>query len=272
MAIFGASILLSAPFMDAYSYATQLRINEVELNPVGPISGNQWIEIYNPTNVLIDISGYLVKGSKLGRTVAVPSGFVVEPNGYTIVSFHTRVFDEKGDSIVLLTRDAVEVDRTPTLTDEFDDDRTWQRFPNGIKTGNVSDWHFRDSTFGRSNGIPVARPNFTLSDPTFIDPQGNGMNSFLQGRVIGVRAEIMNAFQEERSFTYIIRVKNGEDHTVFIGWVEDLIILPNRTLTPSIFFLAETKGEYKVDVFVWRSLATPDPLTPTKTAMVRVAG
>lgn len=53
MAIFGASILLSAPFMDAYSYATQLRINEVELNPVGPISGNQWIEIYNPTNVLM---------------------------------------------------------------------------------------------------------------------------------------------------------------------------------------------------------------------------
>jgi len=36
--------------------ATYIIINEVEMNPVGSDSGNEWVELYNPTNVTVDIS------------------------------------------------------------------------------------------------------------------------------------------------------------------------------------------------------------------------
>ncbi len=270
--IFAISVLISIPIMQAHSQVLLIKINEVELNPPGTISGNQWIELYNPGNVLLDLSGFLVKGTDLGRTIPVHKGLVIEPNGYLVVPFETRPFDENGDSLVLLTPDSVEIDRTPFLIDLDDDDRTWQRFPNGIDTGNMTDWHFRNSTFSITNGLPVARQNFTLSDPTFIDQQGNKVGSFVQGQMVGVKSEILNRFDNERSFVYIIQVKDEEGFPLFIGWIEDIIILPNRAIKPTFFFLAETMGEYTVEVFVWRSMTLPEPLTPPKQGLVRVAG
>jgi hypothetical protein len=266
------SFLLCAPLLQVYAQVLLLRINEIELNPSGPIPGNQWIELYNPTDSLMDLSGFLVKSTKLGRTIQLSPGLVIEPDGYLIIPFDTRVFDERGESIVLLTKDSVEITRTHTLADEQNDDRTWQRFPNGIDTGRESDWHFRNSTFGVTNGFPVHRPNFTSSEPIFVDQQGNRVNSVVQGQLIGIRSEIVNQFEDERSFAYIIQVKDAEGFTAFIAWVEDLVILPNRTIKPTIFFHATGRGEYTVDVFIWRSMALTEPLTPPKQGLIRVAG
>lgn len=270
--ILAVSVLISVPFMHAYSQVTMLKVNELEMNPPGPIAGNQWIEIYNPTDVLIDLSGFLIKSTQLQRTHQVSQGIVVEPNGYVIIRFHDRFFNENGDAALLLTRDSVEIDRTPIFSDMENDDRTWQRFPNAIDTGDISDWAFRNATFGISNGFPAQRPNFTLSDPIPIDQDGNRVGSFVQGQMVGVRSEIVNLFDDERSFAYIIQVKDGDGYPLFIGWVEDLIILPNKMLKPSIFFNAESSGEYTVDVFVWRSMAIAEPLTPPKHGIIRIAG
>lgn len=266
------SILIGVPFMQAFSQVALLKINEMEFNPPGQVAGNQWIELYNPGNVLLDISGFLIKSAHLGRTIQIPSGFVMEPKGFLVIPFQSRVFDEQGDSIVLLTADSVEINRTPALSDVSDDDRTWQRFPNGIDTGNMTDWNFRNSTFGITNGFPVARPNFTSSDPIFVDQQGNKVASFVQGQMVGVKTEIINKFTDERSFAYIVQIKNDQGFPVFLAWVEDIIILPNKSIKPTLFFLADTKGEYTVDVFVWRSMTLTDPLTPPAHGLVRVAG
>jgi hypothetical protein len=259
--------------MDAYSQAALLKINELELDPPGPqTAGGQWIEIYNPGNTLLDISGFLIKGIKSGRTLAIASGIVIEPNGYLVIPFEARVFEERAESIVLLSPDSVEINRTPTLSDESNDDRTWQRFPNGIDTGNMTDWSFRNATFAVTNGFPVFRPNFTLSNPLFVDSQGNRVDSFVAGQMVGVQSEIINRFADERTFAYIVQVKDEEGIPVFIAWVENLVLLPNRTIKPTIFFLAEARGEFTVDVFIWRSMTLPDPLTPPTHGLIRVAG
>jgi len=271
--LFLLAIVISIPFMDAYSQAALLKINELELDPPGPqTAGGQWIEIYNPGNTLLDISGFLIKGIKSGRTLAIASGIVIEPNGYLVIPFESRVFEERAESIVLLSPDSVEINRTPTLSDESDDDRTWQRFPNGIDTGNMTDWSFRNATFAVTNGFPVFRPNFTLSNPSFVDSQGNRVDSFVAGQMVGVQAEIINRFADERTFAYIVQVKDEEGIPIFIAWVENLVLLPNRTIKPTIFFLAEARGEFTVDVFIWRSMTLPDPLTPPTHGLIRVAG
>jgi len=266
------SILVSVPIFEAYSVTQTLKINEAEYNPPGPVANNQWIELYSTDQNLLDIGGWLVKSTKLGKTFSIPDGFVILPNDYLAIPFNSVMFDLENESVVLLTPDSVEVDRTPQLSDTKDDDRTWQRFPNGVDTNTPADWAFRNSTHGASNGFPVARQNFTLSLPIFVDQQGNKVESFTSGQMAGVKSEIVNLFTQERTFAYIIQIKNEEGFTVFISWVEDLTILPNRTIKPAVFWFAEEKGNFLVEVFVWRSLSIPDPLTSPQSGLLRIAG
>lgn len=265
------SILVSMPAL-VYSATQTLIINEIEYNPGGPISNNQWIELYSTDQNLIDIGGWLVKSTKLGKTFSIPAGFVILPNDYLVIPFNSVMFDPANESVVLLTPDAVEVDRTPELSDTSDDDRTWQRFPNGVDTDMLTDWAFRNSTHGASNGFPTVVQNFTLSTPIFVDQQGNKVEAFTTGQMVGVKAEIINRFAQERTFAYIVKISDEEGFPVFISWVEDLIILPNRTIKPAIFWYAEEGGNYFVEIFVWRSLNIPEVLTPAQSGLLRVAG
>ncbi|MFQ5920440.1 MAG: lamin tail domain-containing protein [Nitrososphaerales archaeon] len=266
------SIVASLPVMEAYSATQALKINEVEVNPAGTVSGNQWLEVHNRSGELLNIGGWLVKSTNVGKTFSIPEGFVIPPNDYLVVPFNSVMFSTDNDSIVLLTADSVEVDRTPVLTDADGDDRTWQRFPNGVDTDSESDWVFKNSTIGRSNGLPAVRLNFTLSVPIFIDQLGNKVEAFSAGQMAGIKSEIVNRFGEERSFAYIVQIKDEEGFTVFLSWVEDLTILPNRTIKPAIFWLAEERGSLLVETFIWRSLNSPEVLTPSQSGLLRIAG
>jgi hypothetical protein len=266
------SIIVNAPIFEAFSVTETVKINEMEYNPPGPASDNQWIEIYNMEQDLLDVGGWLVKSTKLGKTFTIPAGFVILPNDYLVIPFHSTMFALEHESAVLLTQDAVEVDRTPDLSDTGDDDNTWQRFPNGVDTGALLDWAFRNSTHGISNGFPVPKQNFTLSIPIFVDQQGNKVESFTSGQMAGVKAEIVNQFAQERTFAYIVKITNEEGFPVFISWVEDLAILPNRTIKPTIFWYAEERGNFLVEIFVWRSLNIPEVLTPAQSGLLRIAG
>ena len=266
------SMLVSVPIFEAYSAAQTLKINEVEYNPLGPIANNQWIELHSTDQNLLDLSGWLVKSTKLGKTFSIPDGFVILPNDYLVIPFNSVMFDPQNESVVLLTSDAVEIDRTPEFSDTADDGQTWQRFPNGVDTDTPTDWAFRNGTHGASNGFPRVIQNFTLSTPIFVDQQGNKVESFRAGQMAGVKSEIVNQFAEERTFAYIVKISDEDGFPVFISWVEDLVILPNRTIKPAIFWYAEGKGNFFVEIFVWRSLNIPEPLTPAQSGLLRIAG
>ncbi len=266
------SALVSMPIFDAYSAAQMIRINEIEYNPPGPDDGRQWLELYNQEQNLLDLGGWLIKSTKNGRTFSVPDGFVILPNEYLVIPFGSTMFDLASESAVLLTSDSVEVDRTPEMNDAADDDLTWQRFPNGIDTDTPADWQFRNSTHGATNGFPVQRQNFTLSTPIFVDMKGDKVASVTAGQMAGVKSEIINQFSTERTFAYIVQISDEDGFTVFLSWVEDLIILPNKTIKPAVFWLPEEQGNFLVEVFVWRSMAIPDPLVSPESDVLRVAG
>lgn len=270
--LFIISAMLLVPYQQSYGRIQNLKINEIEINPPGPVAHKQWIEIYNMGEDLLNISGWLLKSTKLGKTFPIPPGYVIRGHDYVIVPLPSVTLGQENESIVLLTQDSVEVDRTPTFSDIFDDDRTWQRFPNGVDTNTETDWLFTNSTHGKSNGVPVVKQNFRMSTPLFVDQVGNNVQSFISGKMAGVRSEIINEFNEERSFTYIIKITDENDVTVFLSWVEELIIPTNRVIKPTIFWLAQAQGVFKVETFVWRSFALPEPLTPQQAGLLRVAG
>ncbi|HID90346.1 TPA: hypothetical protein EYP44_00095, partial [Candidatus Bathyarchaeota archaeon] len=134
-------------------------INEVEQDPPGEDAGNEWVELYNPTDGDVDIGGWTVSTTH-GRTVTVtiPQGTVIASKGYWVYTHEEQWLDNEGESVVLRDADGAEIDKTRAMDDDEDDERSWQRFPNGVDTDSDEDWQFRLSMKEESNGAPDAMP------------------------------------------------------------------------------------------------------------------
>ncbi|MEM2126975.1 MAG: PGF-pre-PGF domain-containing protein [Candidatus Bathyarchaeia archaeon] len=128
-------------------------INEVELNPPGVDEGFEWVELYNPTSEEVDIGGWTLSTTHgVTVTVRVPEGRKIPGYGYYVVGYGGQWLDNEDELVILRDAFGWEVDRTPLLRDDYNDGRSWQRYPNGVDTDSVDDWSFRESTRGRSNG------------------------------------------------------------------------------------------------------------------------
>jgi beta-lactamase superfamily II metal-dependent hydrolase len=138
-------------------------INEFEQNPEGTDYGNEWVELYNPTATSIDVSGWTVSttaGDIVTRTIS--SGTTIQSNGYYLVTHSSQWLDNEGESIVLRNAGSSEIDRTPSSSDTYNDDRSWQRYPNGQDTDLGADWTFLSDTKAASNGgEPTPTPSPT---------------------------------------------------------------------------------------------------------------
>ncbi|MBC7113649.1 MAG: lamin tail domain-containing protein [Candidatus Methanomethyliales bacterium] len=135
-------------------------INEVELNPAGVDTGYEWVELYNPTTNAVDLSGWRLS-TTAGTPVSlnIPPGTMIEGNGYYVFTYSSQWLDNEDESVVLYDAEGREVDRTPPLSDTYNDGRTWQRYPNGRDTDSAGDWSFRSNTRGASNGGDSRAPS-----------------------------------------------------------------------------------------------------------------
>jgi hypothetical protein len=133
---------------------TSLLINEVELNPSGRDASNEWVELFNPSSLPIDVAGWSLATSRGQQKVEVLSG-TVPGHGYLVHRFTGQALDNgevKGfplqESVTLLDAAGKRVDSAPWLKDLSDDQRTWQRSFDGS-----SRWELRNGTEGRTNGL-----------------------------------------------------------------------------------------------------------------------
>ena len=126
-------------------------INEIEQNPSGTDAGNEWIELYNPTTSDVNLDGWKVS-TVHGVTVTVTLYGTIPAKGYFCYTHTKQWLDNEYESVIL--RDPLwnEIDRTPYLSDTYNNYRSWQRYPNGIDTNSDPDWKYQPSTKGYSNG------------------------------------------------------------------------------------------------------------------------
>jgi hypothetical protein len=124
--------------------STNVVINEFELNPPGDdyAPGAEFVELYNPTSLPVDISGWTVSSTHgVPVTLKIPPGTTIPPKGFHIVTHTTQWLDNTDEQIVLKNAANVEIDGTPAKSDPFNDARTWQRYPDGSV-----DWVFDTAT------------------------------------------------------------------------------------------------------------------------------
>ena len=136
--------------------ADHVVINEVDINPTGDDSKSisEWMEIYNPTESSIDLSGWEVASTTvLKKTLTLPSGTVILPGGFLKFSYTTIWFTDSNESVELRDDNGVVVDKTPLFSDLANDFSSWQRLYDGYNLNDSEkDWKFVSSTAGSTNG------------------------------------------------------------------------------------------------------------------------
>ncbi len=149
-------VALTLPFSNAQLMASHVVINEFEQNPPGNESllGGEFVELFNPTGPVVDISGWILSTTH-GKicSYTIPSGTMLHAGpSWFVVSLSGQCIDNSDqDSVVLQDRNGAEVDRTPSMTDAYNDGRDWQRIPDaGIS------WSFKSATKGYSNASTMS--------------------------------------------------------------------------------------------------------------------
>jgi endonuclease YncB( thermonuclease family) len=149
--------LSSSPFVndadDTSSSVTAgdgILVNEVELNPSGNDNEEgEWIELYNPTAVDINLSGFKITPSFQSPTIELPPNAVIEAGETYVIELDRPMLSNMGESLVLANATGNIQDRTPSLVDRSDDDHTWQRTPDGN-----NEWQFVEDTQSNPNDDP----------------------------------------------------------------------------------------------------------------------
>jgi hypothetical protein len=129
-------------------------INEVEINPPGLDSGNEWIEILNLSAQPVDLFGWTVSYVYRGPgTVPVAEESIILGPDERFVFVYPRLAlrNAQANVIRLIDPAGLVVDETSPLTDTADDESTWQRFPDGGDPWFPDLWLFLPATRGRTN-------------------------------------------------------------------------------------------------------------------------
>jgi hypothetical protein len=156
-ATYVADTLLRSDPLDVFASPGNVVINELELNPAGTDTGNEWVELYNPTSSSVSLLGWSLSTTH-GDTVTVTLSGSIPPGGYLVVTYMKQWLDNE-DEIVVLKSGGTIIDQTPQLDDTSNDGKSWQRYPNGATT-----WSFRSNTKGGPNGgEPIPELGFALA-------------------------------------------------------------------------------------------------------------
>lgn len=151
------SVLLFAGILaPAYAASTDhVVINEVEINPPGDDSqsASEWVEIYNPTDSDVDLSGWKIASTTgLKKTMTIPTGVVIKSDQLLRFSYEPSWFTDANELVELRDENNIVIDETHLIPDKQNDFTSWQRLYDGYDFDSSDDWKFVTSTSGFSNG------------------------------------------------------------------------------------------------------------------------
>jgi hypothetical protein len=130
-------------------------INEIDINPPGDDSASisEWIELYNPTDSEIDLSGWEIASTTvLKKSMTILDGTTISPGQFITYQHQSVWFTDVNEIVELRNENGIVIDKTPLLSDLVNDFTSWQRIYDGYDLDNSNDWKFVVSTAGSSNG------------------------------------------------------------------------------------------------------------------------
>ena len=167
---YGASVLVHGDIViestdgsnytiDSVAYVASSPLNDVVINEVmaAPSSGSEWVELYNPTAIPIDLSGAYIDdiAGGGGSPKVIPANTVLAGNSYYVYEV-TNLFNNGGDDVRFLLPDASTVVDSYTYS-STSSDSVWYR------SGDGADWatSMGSATKGTANPEPSV---YTVAD------------------------------------------------------------------------------------------------------------
>ncbi len=99
------------------------------------------------------------------------------------------------------------------------------------------------------------------SDCKIADIIGYSMNNFSVGQLSHIVCDIVNHQEKIQSFTYVVQIKDEENTTESISWIQGSLH-PGQSFSPSVSWVPTEAGTYDVTVFVWESIHNRIILSP----------
>ncbi|MFA5953845.1 MAG: hypothetical protein WC812_04595 [Candidatus Pacearchaeota archaeon] len=195
-----------------FSFASSIRINEVESNPIGTDAGNEWIELYN--NQEINLTGYRIINNDWTGENDTKNQILLDGNfsGYFIYTFRIGWLDNFDEKVFLYYNNEL-IYETPLFDDSENDERTWN-FCDG-------EWLFLNSSKNSENNCPVEEPtpepeeefiNFT-NYPTD-DVENESLNESNESfQITGNSLSELNSINSEKNSTSEISLNTKDIKT-----------------------------------------------------------
>lgn len=99
------------------SFAASISFSEVELNPAGTDTGNEWVELYSDSEY--DLTNHFLQNHD-GKNFNLSGSFT----GYYVITFIGQFLDNSNESLKLLRNSEV-ISQTSVLKDDKNNDLTW---------------------------------------------------------------------------------------------------------------------------------------------------
>lgn len=131
-----------------------LVINEIEINPAGLDTDNEWVELLNPTDAAIDLMGWQISYSYRdeGLLPLSETSQIIPPGGRFIFVYPgLRLRNGEAHAFRLVDPEGIVVEETAPFKDEANDAATWQRFPDGGDPLFLDLWLFQEASRNKSN-------------------------------------------------------------------------------------------------------------------------
>jgi competence protein ComEC len=238
--------------LEAYATANnQILINEVEPNPPGTDNGTEKVELYNPSNTVIDASGWTVS-STAGRTatVVINEGTTIAPKGYLIVGRDSQQqwLDNIDEGIIVRNELGILIDSAGPFSDQDNDESTWKRSPNG-----QDNWIFSPSnTLGNNAAnfgslvLDSESPSLITSERPTQSPEPSSLPS--ANSSVKITPEIQTSQNLTMSF---IDVGQGDSILVILPNTKTLLIDGGERLSSSkVLSTLQEHGLSYIDVVV----------------------
>lgn len=130
--------------------------------------------------------------------------------------------------------------------------------------------HFASSssatfTVEKESGIvtpppPVVEEKVSLGRINLVDQTGSRLREVSVGQQVMIQTTMTSNLAGTQEVAYITQVKDADGVTVSLSWVVSTVSL-GQTLELAISWVPENSGEYTAEVFVWKSVTEPEPLS-----------
>jgi len=224
-------------------------INEVDINPLGDDSASvsEWVELYNPTDSEIDLSGWKIASTTvLKKTMTISSGTIIEPGQFLTYSYQSVWFTDSNESVELRDENGIVIDKTHMISDTKNDFTSWQRIYDGYDFDSSDDWKFAKSTAGLSNGKLIVTEELKEITVTISSEKSSylfGEAAIIEGSVSEVVTPVKPEFKPEPIMVYI----SGPNFNTTIALFPDLNLNYETTLSLHQV-LGINEGTYDVSV------------------------